>query len=80
MKSVPPDVPLLRKLPVDRVGRRGGGRSWKNAVSKTATCGTSGSNLRATSMPSIAGGLCSGASIDSLLELGDDRVIDDRGR
>ena len=38
------------------------GRSWKNAVSNTATCGRSGSALRATSMPSTAGGLCSGAS------------------
>ena len=42
-----------------------GGRSWKNAVSNTATCGRSGSALRATPMPSTAGGLCSGASGDS---------------
>jgi hypothetical protein len=42
-----------------------GGRSWKNAVSNTATWGTSGSTLRASLMPSTAGGLCSGASGDS---------------
>ena len=46
-------------------------------MSNTATCGTSGSIVRATSMPSDAGGLCSGASGDSLLELGDHRVVDD---
>ena len=32
------------------------GRSWKNAVSNTATCGTSGSALRATSMPAARAG------------------------
>ena len=42
-----------------------GGRSWKNAVSNTAMCGKSGSALRATPIPSTAGGLCSGASGDS---------------
>ncbi|SHX39952.1 Uncharacterised protein [Mycobacteroides abscessus subsp. abscessus] len=42
-----------------------GGRPKKNAVSKTATCGTSGSRRRATSMPCTPAGLCSGAREDS---------------
>ncbi len=42
-----------------------GGRSWKNAVSNTAMCGKSASTLRATLIPSTAGGLCSGASGDN---------------
>ena len=39
-----------------------GGMSWKKPVSNTATCGTSGSSLRASSMPTMFAGLCSGAS------------------
>ena len=38
------------------------GRPAKNAVSKTATCGTSGKASRAAGCPSSAGGLCRGAS------------------
>ena len=36
-------------------------RAWK-AVSKTATCGTSGQRSRAARMPARLAGLCSGAS------------------
>src|SRR5665647_2383676 len=41
------------------------GRVEKNAVSKIATCGTSGSAAIAASMPAIPGGLSSGASGDN---------------
>ena len=44
-------------------------------MSNTATCGVSGSSLRATSIPSTAGGLCNGASGESSFELGDQRVV-----
>ena len=49
-----------------------------NAVSKTATCGRSGSSARATAMPVRFAGLCSGASGTSSLDLGDHLVVDQR--
>ena len=45
VKSVPADLPPLGQSAVDRVGGGRSGRSWKKAVSNTATCGDVGQQL-----------------------------------
>jgi hypothetical protein len=58
---------LARSASMAYVAAASGSVAWK-AVSKTATCGASGTSSLATSIPVRFGGLCSGASgISSLI-------------
>ena len=49
--------------------------AW-NAVSKTATCGTSGNASRTCSIAASAGGCCSGASAEQLGDRAHDLLVD----
>ena len=63
VEAVAPDPVLLAPArAVRRRCRRARGIVWWKAVSKTATCGTSGKSRSATRSPSRLAGLCRGAS------------------
>ena len=79
VEPVPAD-PVLARRPRGRSRSvaAASGSVRKNAVSNTATCGTSGSSSRATWMPVRLAGLCSGASGERASICGDDLVVDDQ--
>ena len=62
VESVTPDVPLRGDLAVDGVGRRGGRQVVEERGVEHRDVRQVGQRVRATSIPSTAGGLCSGAS------------------
>ncbi len=77
-RSDAPGGPRARPAGRRRCRRRAACVWWK-AVSKTATCGTSGKFRRATRRPSRLAGLCSGARGTSSVD-GPEQVVVDQGR